>query len=146
MPIQTPSLVGIGAIVDLTSLGNAFAANAANSQSTAGGVNFVANAGASATLTGLGNYLYQFTNGGAVTVTLDSAYNICQQLPQPLGVGEKFTFNIQTNAGTTIATPTLSDTAVTLAGTTTVLAAAMRWYQGVVTQATTTVGSHGATR
>lgn len=112
-----------------------------NSQSTAGGVNFVTSAAATALLTGLGNFLYRFTNGGAVTVTLDSAYNMGLQLPAPLAVGEKFTFNIVTNAGTTIATPTLSDTAVTLSGTTSVLAASLRWYQGVITQLTSNVSA-----
>jgi hypothetical protein len=132
---------GIGAIFDPTSLGIALAENAQNSQSSSGGVNFTASAAATITMTGFGNYLYQLTNGGAVTVTFDSAYNLVQQLSQPAGVGQKFTFNVQTNAGTTVATPTLSDTAVTLSGTTTVLAAAMRWYQGVINQVFTTTGS-----
>jgi hypothetical protein len=120
--------------VDLTQIAN-------NGQSAAGGVNFITSAAATALLTGLGNFLYRFTLGGAVTVTLDSAYNIANQLPQPLSVGEKFTFNIMTNAATTIATPTLSDTAVTLSGTTTMVAAALRWYQGVVTQVTSATSS-----
>ena len=130
----------IGAMPDPTSLGVDLAQLAANGQAAQGGVNFTASAAASATLTSLGNGLFQFTNGGAVTVTLDSAFNIANTLPGPLTVGEKFTFNIQTNAGTTIATPTLLSTDVTLAGTTSVLAAAMRWYQGVITQVTSTTG------
>lgn len=138
--VQIPPVSFLGALPDLGPLGATLGGLAANAQSAAGGVIFVASAAASATLTGLGNLLQQFTNGGAVTVTLDSAYNIGLQLPAPLSIGQKFTFNIQTNAGTTIATPTLSDTAVTLAGTTSVLAAAMRWYQGVITQVASTVG------
>jgi len=112
----------------------------ANSQSAAGGVNFQASAASTITLTGLGNLLQQLTVGSACTVTLDSAYNICRQLPQPLTVGQTFGFQIMTNASTTVATPTLSDTAVTLAGTTSMVAAALRWYQGTITQVNTVVG------
>ena len=143
--IPIPQLQAIGAIIDPSSVAAAFLANALNSQSAAGGVNFLANSGTTATITGLGNALLQFTAGSATTVTIDYAYNIAAQLPQPLFVGQKFTFNIQTNASTTIATPTLSDTAVTLAGTTSVLGAAMRWYQGQLTQTTTTVGQQFTT-
>ena len=139
--IQTPNPIYNGATLDLASIGSILTAAVNNGQSVAGGVNFQASAAASLTLTGLGNALVQLTNGGAVTVTLDSAYNICRQLPQPLAVGESFGFNIQSNAGTTVATPTLSDTAVTLAGTTSLLAAAMRWYQGVITQVNSIVSS-----
>jgi hypothetical protein len=111
-------------------------------QSADGGVNFVANAGSSATLTALGNYQYQYTNGGAVTITIDYAYNIVNALSQPVFNGKKFTFLIDTNAATTIATPTLSSASggVTLAGTTSVLAASARWYQGQITQLTSTSG------
>jgi hypothetical protein len=130
----------VGAIPDQSATGVDFAQIAANGQGAQGGVNFTASAGATATLTALGNALFQFTNGGAVTVTLDSAYNIVPQLPGPQTVGEKFTFSIMTNAGTTIATPTLLSTDVTLAGTTTLTAAALRWYQGVITQMTSVTG------
>lgn len=129
-----------GAQPDAYNLAQDMASLALNGQSAAGGVNFTASAGATATISSLGRGFFQYTNGGAVTVTIDSAYNIGLLLPQPLTLGQKFTFEIQTNAGTTIATPTLSDTAVTLAGTTSVLAAAMRWYQGAITQITTTTG------
>jgi hypothetical protein len=103
---------------------------------------FSASAAASATLTGLGNVLFQFTNGGAVTITLDYAYNIVNALDQPVWNGKKFSFQITTNAGTTIATPTLSSASggVTLAGVTSVLAASSRWYQGQITQLTSTSG------
>ena len=130
----------IGAMADPTSAGVDFTQIAANAQSSAGGVNFTTSAGSTATVTALGNALLQYTVGSAMTMTIDSAYNIVATLPQPSTVGQAFTFNVQTNAATTIATPTLLATDVTLAGTTAVLAAAMRWYQGVITQMTTTVG------
>jgi hypothetical protein len=139
--IQTPLTTYAGALPDLPSFAQNLAALGANGQSVAGGVNFQASAAASLTLTNMGNLLQQFTNGGAVTVTLDSAYNMVKALPQPASVGQAFTFQIVTNAATTIATPTLSDTAVTLAGTTSVLAASSRWYQGVITQLYSTTGS-----
>jgi hypothetical protein len=88
----------------------------------------------------MNNLLLRLTLGGAVTVTLDSAFNIVNNLPQPATLGQKFQMQIVTNAATTVATPTLSDTAVTLVGTTAVLAASSRWYQGQITQLTTTVG------
>ena len=143
MTIQTLSIPYAfnGAVLDETAQVQLLYNLTQNGQSVAGGVVFAPSAAAAVTLTGLGNLLEQLTNGGAVTVTLDSAYNIVNQLPQPASIGEKFTFNIMTNAGTTVATPTLSDTAVTLAGVTTVLAAAMRWYQGVVTQLVSTVAA-----
>lgn len=139
--VQSNSPVFIGSIQDQSSVSTVLGQLIANSMSSAGGLLFATSAAATVTLTNFGkNLLSQFTNGGAVTVTLDSAYNIGLALPQPLSVGEQFSAMIQTNAATTIATPTLSDTAVTLAGTTSVLAAAIRWYQGTVTQVTTTVG------
>ena len=138
--IQANAPQVVGNLLDLGSLATVFSQNALNSASSAGGVNFNATAGTTLTLTALANAVQQLTAGSAVTVTLDSAYNICKLLPQPLGVGELFTFAIQTNASTTVATPTLSDTAVTLAGTTSVLGAAMRWYQGAITQVTSTTG------
>jgi hypothetical protein len=104
------------------------------------GTNFATSAAATITLTQLQGLVQRLTNGGAVTVTLDSAYNIVAQINNP-SVGQTFPFNITTNAATTVATPTLSDTAVTLAGTTTVLAAAMRWYQGQITQLSTVTGT-----
>ena len=149
IPVPAAGLQFNGGIPDQGSLTTLLAAFTQNGQSAAGGVNFSASAGATITLTALGNLLQQLTNGGAVTVTLDSAYNIALTLPGAqivngagtgITVGQKFTFNVQTIAATTVATPTLSDTGVTLAGTTTVLAAAMRWYQGVITQVNSTAG------
>jgi len=107
---------------------------ALNSASSAGGNTFLASAGATATWSALGNYIFQYTNGGAVTVTIDYAWNIARLLPQPLAVGQQFGFRVMTNASTTIATPTLSDGSVTLGGTTTMVGAALRWYNGTITQ------------
>ena len=112
------------------------AANAANDQ-----LNYATSAGASLTLTSVQNLVQTLSNGGAVTVTLDYAYNIISQVLNPF-VGQSFGMVIATAAATTVATPTLSDTAVTLAGTSTaVLAASARWYQWSIQQVTTTTGS-----
>jgi hypothetical protein len=139
--IQASAPQFIGAALDTQSIGQLLAQVLTNGASAAGGVLFSTSAAATATLTNFGkSLLAQFTNGGAVTVTLDSAFNIGLSLPGPLTVGQTFGFQIMTNAGTTIATPTLTDSTVTLAGTTSVAAAALRWYQGVVTQVTSTTG------
>jgi hypothetical protein len=139
--IPSPTIAITGAIPDPSSLAATLAALTQNGASAAGGWGWQTSSVASGTLTNLAKQVYQYTNGGAVTITLDYAYNICNNLPVPLAVGQGFEFVIVTNAATTIATPTLSDTAVTLAGgATTVTAAGLRWYSGVVTQATTTVG------
>lgn len=116
-------------------IGQSIAANTA-----ADSANFATSAAATITLTALQNLTQRLTNGGAVTVTLDAAYNIVTGIPNPF-VGQTFPLQIITNAGTTVATPTLLDTAITLSGTTTVLAAACRWYQGQVTQVVTTTGA-----
>lgn len=127
------SMVNAGALVG--------ALNVINANNLAGdSINFSTSAGATLTMTGLQSLTQRLTNGGAVTVTLDSAYNIVNQLQSPFN-GMSFGFVIITNAGTTVAAPTLSDTAVTLSGTTTVLAAAARWYQGQVTQLYSTSGA-----
>lgn len=112
--------------------------NAANT--AADGVNFQTSAGAAITLTALQNLTQRLTIGSACTVTLDSAWAIVNSIPNPFA-GQTFPFTIITNAGTTVATPTLTGTGVTLSGTTTVLAAAARWYQGQITQIATTVGA-----
>jgi hypothetical protein len=129
-----------GATLDPASQALALQQLAANSQTADGGVNFVTASGTTATITNLANALLQWTAGSATTLTIDYAYNICKYLTQPMFVGQKFGFNMMTNAATTIATPTLSDTAVTLAGTTSMLASALRFYNGVVTQVNTTTG------
>ena len=137
---QVPPVSINGANEDIAGAIAQTAALALNSQSAAGGWNINTISASTATLTNLGNLFQSLTNGGATTVTLDSAYNICNTLPQPLTVGQKFGFQIQTVASCTVATPTLLATDVTLAGTTSMLASALRFYQGVVTQVTSTVG------
>lgn len=138
--IQAPALQVTGSLVDPGSLAANQVAVLANAQSVAGGVNFQASAATALTLSNLGGLLQQLTAGAAVTVTLDSAYNIVKNLPQPAALGQTFGFQMMTVAATTVATPTLLSTDVTLAGTTSMLASALRWYQGVITQLTTTAG------
>lgn len=133
-----------GAIPDVGSLIGALGQLNQNGQNASGFWNFQTSAAATITISSLGNLFQRLTNGGAVTVTLDSAYNLVNNLNVPSNaayLGQVFTFNVITNAGTTVATPTLLSTDVTLAGTTTVLAAAMRWYQGQVTQIVTVTGA-----
>lgn len=102
-----------------------------------GRVNFQTASGTTITLTALDSLFQRLTAGAAVTVTIDSAYNIVSKIPSPY-VGQQFPFQIVTNAATTVATPTLLDGSVTLSGTTSVPAAAIRWYSGQITQMTTT--------
>ena len=143
----SPRLIGmtlpqvIGAIADQQFLAQALSQLANNGQSTNGGVNFTSSASAALTLTALANAVQLLTNGGAVVVTLDAAYNVVASLPTPRAVGDKFAFQIAATGATTVATPTLLATDVTLSGTTSVLAAAMRWFQGVITQLNTTVAA-----
>jgi hypothetical protein len=141
--IPTPALPvqQLGALPDPTGLSGVLAALASFGASFAGGVNFTTSSGSTATWTNLANALFRYTVGSAVTVTIDSAYNIAKALGTTLTVGQQFTFQCITNAATTVATPTLSDTAVTLSGTTTMVAAALRFYQGVITQVYTIIGS-----
>lgn len=137
--IQLPALALAGAMIDPGTLAANQAGLIANAQSSAGGVNFVASAAASLTLTAVSNAVLQLTNGGATVLTLDSAYNIVKTLPQPAAVGQTFSLLVHAAGATTVATPTLSDTAVTLAGTTSVVAAGARLLQGVITQLTSLV-------
>lgn len=127
------AMVPAGAIVGALTATNAY--NVAESQA-----NFATSAAATITISSFQGLTQRLTNGGAVTVTVDSAYNIVNNIPGAFN-GQTTAFNIVTNAATTVATPTLSDTAVTLSGTTTVLAAAFRAYQLQITQLSTTVGS-----
>ena len=141
MPIQAPTLQINGGVSDYQSLIAHENAQMANGMSGAGGCNFIASSATSYTLTNVaGNAIYQFTAGQAMTLTLDYAYNVCNTLPKPLSIGQQFSLQIVTNAATTIATPTLSsvETATVLAGTTAVLAASSRWYQGTLTQVSST--------
>ena len=134
------NLVFDGALPDLGSLINAFAALTSGTANPGVGNQFSTSAAATITLTGTQGLVQRLTNGGAVTVTLDYAYNMVATIPFAYP-SQTWPFNIITNAGTTVATPTLSDTAVTLSGTTTVLAAAMRWYQAQITQLVTVTGT-----
>jgi len=142
----TPRLVPIpgntinGAVVDYASMVNALNAIAQNAASAAGNVNYSTTAATTLTLTALSAYSVFLSAGSAVTVTVDSAYNIGLRLPQPLAVGQQFTFELATAASTTVATPTLTDTAVTLAGTTSISASSKRNYVGALTQVYSTTG------
>ena len=139
--IQANSPVYNGSILDPQSIGSLLAQVSLNGASAAGTLFPSSTSATTTTLTNLGALQKILTAGAAVTVTLDSAYNIGLTLPQPLTVGQTFTFNIATPvASTTVATPTLSDTAVTLAGTTSCVASANRLYQGSITQVYSTVG------
>lgn len=103
------------------------------------GLNLQTNATATATLTApIGLYL-KLTNGGAVVVTVDSAYNIANTIQNPFA-GLTFPFWIFSSGAGTVATPTLTDQSVTLVGTTSIAAGLEREYQGVLTQLTTTSG------
>jgi hypothetical protein len=139
-PTSIPPGLFSGNVSDIGAMATLINRFSAGGMNSTGATNFATSAGATITLTNLPNLLQRLTNGGAVTVTIDSAYNIVNQIPNPFN-GQTFPFNIITNAGTTVATPTLLVTDVTLSGTTTVLAAAMRWYQGQITQLTTSTGS-----
>ena len=138
--IPAPTPVVAGAMMDYSTLQNTLNLLAANGASSAGNVQYSSVSGTTLTLTALAAASVLLTAGSAVTVTLDSAYNMGLRLPQPLSIGQQFTFEITTAASTTVATPTLSDTAVTLAGTTAVLAAAKRNYLGQITQVYSTQG------
>jgi hypothetical protein len=141
-----PPITGIpGQLAVLGSMADPAALIAVLNQMTLAGIGsdsvpFATSAAATITLTAIQNLVQRLTNGGAVTVSIDAAYNIVNQIPGAF-VGQTFPFEIITNAGTTVATPTLLATDVTLAGTTTVLAAAMRWYQGQITQIASVSGS-----
>lgn len=137
---QIPAVSQAGSIPDPASMAAAMTAIGTNAASVAGGVNYATTSGTSATLTSLGELLELLTAGSATTITLDSAYNICKTLPGPLAVGQNFSFRIATNAATTVATPTLSDTAVTLSGTTSCVANAVREYLGTITQVASSTG------
>jgi len=139
--LQLPDLQFDGAMQDP---GNAQAYDLAltnNAQSSAGGVSVspgITESATSGTITSLGGALFRWTAGSGTTVTIDSAYNIALTLPQPLSVGQKFTFDMMSAASTTIATPTLLSTDVTLSGTTSMTSGAqVRRYQGTVTQVST---------
>lgn len=137
--IPAAPLAFIGAIPDPGSLNAMISSLALNGAGSAGNVNFTSTAGTTLTLSAVAEACILLTAGAAVTLTLDSAYNIGKLLPQPLGLGQTFRFRIATIALSTFATPTLSDTAVTLAGVTSGVAGAVREFLGSLTQVSTQV-------
>lgn len=139
-PSIVPSTLFDGSSPDVGALSNLLVGMSRGGMSHQGRLIYTTASGTTATITALDCAWYVFTAGSATTVTIDSAYNIVLKMNMPY-VGMTFPFNISTNASTTIATPTLSDTAVTLAGTTSVTAAGLRFYAGQITQLTTTSGA-----
>lgn len=139
LPTLAGSLAVTGNLVEVPSL-IVLLNQLAQATAAADQDNFQTSAAAAITLTSLQNLSQRLTNGGAVVVTLDSAYNIVNAINNPF-LGQAFPFEISATGATTVAAPTLTGTGVTLAGTTTVLAAAKRWYQGLITQVVTTVGA-----
>jgi hypothetical protein len=129
-----------GAIPDLAAFSVMLGALNALNVSQSRAANFSTVSAASTTLTNLYNLYQKLTTGAACTVTLDYAYNIVNQIPFPY-LGQVFYFTIVGTAATTVAAPTLSDTAVTLAGTTTVTTGGFREYQVAITQLATQVNS-----
>src|SRR6516165_9025444 len=78
--------------------------NAFNVADTA--YNFASSAGAALTLSNLGNLYQKLTNGGAVVVTLDGAYNIVANLQNPF-LGQTGYFQIfSSGAGTAVTSGT----------------------------------------
>lgn len=98
-----------------------------------GNVNSINSAAATLTLTAIAGAVVMLTNGGAVTVTMDNAYNIVNTIPLP-AVGQKFPLTIAGTTGTTVAAPTITNTGVTLSGTTTVTTGGQRFYSALITQ------------
>lgn len=98
-----------------------------------GAVNSINSAAATLTLTAIAGAVVMLTNGGAVTVTMDNAYNIVNTIPLP-ALGQKFPLTIAGTTGTTVAAPTVTNTGVTLSGTTTVTTGGQRFYSALITQ------------
>lgn len=136
-PAQNSSALEFnGAVLNTAAINNVIQSLATNAAPSTGQTNFVTSAAASITLTSIGGLTLTLTNGGAVTVTMDNALNIVNTIPGPY-VGMKFPFTIQGNTGTTVAAPTVTNTGVTLSGTTTVTTGGQRFYQAQITQLTT---------
>ena len=131
--IQANSLEMNGGIMNDGALIAALQALANNAAPNSGSVNSQSSAAATITLTNLANLNLLLTNGGAVTVTLDNAFNVVNQIPGPLP-GMTFPARISCIAGTSVAAPTVTNTGITLAGTTTVSANSYRDYKGQITQ------------
>jgi len=140
---QNPSIQGNALEFDGAAINNGAAigainAIAQNGCSGAGSVNYVTSAASALTATGIAGQTLVLTNAGAVTLTLDNAYNIVNAMFGPT-LGQKFPFTVVTvGAAGTVATPTVTNTGITLAGTTSLAATSYRQYQGTLTQLTTT--------
>jgi hypothetical protein len=130
---QGNSLEENGGMLNIGSVVGALNALATNAAPNSGSTNANTNSGATVTLTNLANLTQVLTQAGAVTVTIDSAYNIVNQIPGPFN-GMTFPMQIVAVGATTVATPTVTSTGVTLAGTTSVVANSVRYYSGQITQ------------
>jgi len=131
--LQGINLESNGGILNNGAMFSAIQSLANNAAPASGNVTFTTSAAASITLTAIAGASYLLTNGGAVTVTLDNAPNIVNAIPGPY-LGMPFPLTIALNAVTSVATPTVTNTGVTLAGTTSVAANSIRYYRGVITQ------------
>ena len=131
--LQANSLELNGGIPNDGAFIGAMQALANNSAPNAGSVNYATSAAASITLTNLAGLNQLLTNGGAVTVTLDNAPNVVSQIPGPFN-GMTFPVRISCIAATSVAAPTVTNTGITLSGTTTVSANSYRDYRGQITQ------------
>ena len=98
--------------------------------------NVATTSGTTLTLTNCAGLKQFLSAGSAVTVTFDNAPNIVANIPGA-ALGVTFGMMIATAASTTVATPTVTNTGVTLSGTTSIAASSCRWYQGKITQLTT---------
>lgn len=140
---QAYTLSQNGAMMDNGAIVGAFQALANNSAPNGGGCKFATSAATSITLTDIVGLTQRLTAGQACTVTIDNAPNILQTIPGAYN-GMTFPLTIVTNAATTVATPTVTTAGgsggITLSGTTAVLAASGRWYQGQITQLYSSTG------
>jgi hypothetical protein len=131
--LQAQSIEDNGGLLNNGGLVAALQAFANNAAPNAGSVNYATSSAASATLTNLAGLNQLFTNGGAVTVTLDNAPNVVSQIPGAFN-GMTFPVRISCIAATSVAAPTVTNTGITLSGTTTVSANSYRDYRGTITQ------------
>lgn len=112
---------------------NALQALSNNAAPQWGSVGFQTYSGTTLTLTNLAGQVIRLTAGAAVTVTLDNAINVIANIPGPF-LGMTFPVTLVGNAATTVATPTVTNTGITLAGTTTLTSGGSRFMQGQITQ------------
>ena len=129
-----------GAVVNPAAFAGALQAFAINAAPATGQTNYAASALGALTLTAIGGLTQLLTAGTAVTVTMDNAQNIVNTIPGPY-VGMRFPFTILTGGLGTVATPTVTNTGITLAGITAVLANGARFYQAQITQLVTNVAT-----